>query len=154
MLYLPFDRLGSHCWSLPSYSSQTHLIVVVNYLLGLLFAMTAGKQIYIYFASYCFTFSILWSLIAILCWNILGAYREAIRITFGDEYLNKKSKNRFGVVSICNCLLAYVYRKLTAQKNRSTTSNDDNEDEEEDIDDELRALYTSSGTRGYSNINY
>ncbi|KAL3802832.1 hypothetical protein HJC23_007609 [Cyclotella cryptica] len=140
-------------------SSQTHLIVVANYLLGLLFAMTAGKHIYIYFASYCFTFSILWLITAMACWVLLGAYREAIRITYGDEFVNKTSKNRFGCISLCNCLLSYCTRRLsTGRQNLGTNTNDedglDEDEEDDDIDPELRALYEGPGKRGYVNNNY
>ncbi|KAL7513911.1 hypothetical protein ACHAXN_012876 [Cyclotella atomus] len=135
------------------FTLMTQLIVMVNYLLGLLFAMTAGKKVYIYFATYCSIFSILWLVIAISSWNVLGAYRESVRSAFGDEFINKKSRSRHGVLA---CLLAYCYRRLTAGKQKAGGGeNDDemNEDEENDeIDDELKALY-GSGKR-YLNINY
>eukprot|EP00804_Cyclotella_cryptica_P025685 CCRYP_002884-RA/>CCRYP_002884-RA protein AED:0.39 eAED:0.39 QI:189/1/1/1/0.33/0.25/4/2323/304 len=141
------------------FAALTHLIVVANYLLGLLFAMTAGKHIYIYFASYCFTFSILWLITAMACWVLLGAYREAIRITYGDEFVNKTSKNRFGCISLCNCLLSYCTRRLsTGRQNLGTNTNDedglDEDEEDDDIDPELRALYEGPGKRGYVNNNY
>lgn len=133
---------------------KTQLMVVLNYLLGLLFALTAGKQVYIYFASYCSIFSILWLLIAVLCWNVLGTYREAIRLTHGDEYISKKSKNGFSCVFLCNRLLAYCYRKLTARQHHTNDDELNEDNDEDEIDDELRALYASPGKRGYLNINY
>lgn len=118
--------------------------------------MTAGKKVYIYFATYCSSFSILWLLITISSWNVLGAYKESIRLAFGDEFINKKSRSRYGPLALCNCLLAYCYRRLTAGKQKEGGGgNDDemNDDEEDDeIDDELKALY-GSGKR-YLNINY
>lgn len=129
---------------------------MANYLLGLLFAVTAGKKIYIYFATYCSTFSILWLIIANSTWQILGAYRESIRITFGEEYITKKSRTSFGCVSLCNCLLAYCYRRLTAGKKGSGANDDgglNGDEEEDDIDEELKALYSGGGKR-YLNINY
>ena len=74
---------------------------------------------------------------------------------YGDEYINKKSKNRFGCVSLCNRLLAYCYRKLTARQKHNANSDELNEDDDEDeIDEELRALYAGPGKRGYLNISY
>ncbi|KAL7520591.1 hypothetical protein ACHAWX_005305 [Stephanocyclus meneghinianus] len=140
------------------FAALTQLIVVANYLLGLLFAMTAGKHIYIYFASYCFIFSILWLITAVACWVLLGAYRESIRMTYGDEFVNKASKNRFGFISLCSCLLSYCTRRLsTGQRNPGTNTNDQDEveedEEDDDIDPDLRALYEGPGKRGYVN-NY
>ena len=127
----------------------------MNYLLGIMFAMTAGKRVYIYFATYCSIFSILWLIIAFCCWNVVGAYREAIRVTLGDEYITKKSKHRNGCRWLCNYLLAYCYRKLVAKQNRDANDDELNADDEDDeVDEELRALYAGPGKKGYLNINY
>ena len=125
---------------------QTQLIVVANYLLGLLFAMTAGRQIYVYFASYCFIFSTLWFLAATTSWILLGAYREAIRSTYGDEFVNKRSKSRFGFVACCSCILSYWVGRLQRGNEDMNEAEDDDEP-----DEELRALYSG---RGYSNTSY
>jgi hypothetical protein len=111
-----------------------------------------------YFASYCFTFSILWLITAVSCWVLLGAYRESIRMTYGDEFVNKASKNRFGCISLCSCLLSYCNRRLSnGQRDPPTNTNDedgvDEDEEDDDIDPELRALYEGPGKRGYVN-NY
>lgn len=48
----------------------SHVLVTINYLLGVVFAFTVGTVIYWRFGIYCFSFSILWGYIAYQCWKL------------------------------------------------------------------------------------
>lgn len=117
----------------------TQLIVAANYMLGILFAFTAGKKIYVYFATYCFIFSLSWLFVAYCGWVLVMAYREAVVRAYGKEILNGPSS----VGLLRGALIALANRST-----REAISNSSYEDED-DIDDELRALYEGRG--GYMN---
>ena len=78
---------------LRTFTILTQLTVVANYVLGILFAFTAGgadhnNVVYIYFATYCTIFALLWLLAAYVGWVIITVYKEAVVIREyrgGDE---------------------------------------------------------------------
>mmetsp|Transcript_3041 Transcript_3041/g.6669 ORF Transcript_3041/g.6669 Transcript_3041/m.6669 type:complete len:299 (+) Transcript_3041:96-992(+) len=127
--------------SLRAFVAMTQATVVANYLLGILFALTAGTRVYVYFATYCFIFSLLWLMVAYAGWVLISVYREAVGRTYGEEVLNGP-RQRTGLCR--GCLIA-----LTNRSAYSETVDDNYYDEEDDIDDELRALYEGRG--GYTN---
>mmetsp|Transcript_22575 Transcript_22575/g.27856 ORF Transcript_22575/g.27856 Transcript_22575/m.27856 type:complete len:159 (-) Transcript_22575:120-596(-) len=49
----------------------THVLVALNYLLGLLFALTIDQKILKIFALYCFVFVFVWAYIAHTGWNLV-----------------------------------------------------------------------------------
>ncbi|KAL3810138.1 hypothetical protein ACHAXA_005287 [Cyclostephanos tholiformis] len=117
----------------------TQLTVAANYMLGILFSFTAGEKIYVYFATYCSIFSLLWLLVAYSGWVLIIAYRASVARAYGKDSLNGPSS------------VGLLRGALIALANRSTREVIDNRsyEEEDDIDDELRALYEGRG--GYMN---
>jgi len=49
----------------------SHLTVVANYGLGIMFAMNVGQRIYVHFLTYCVIFAILWLSVAIIGWTLI-----------------------------------------------------------------------------------
>ncbi|KAL3799401.1 hypothetical protein ACHAW5_010073 [Stephanodiscus triporus] len=117
----------------------TQLTVAANYMLGILFSFTAGNRVYVYFATYCFIFSLIWLIVAYAGWVLVAVYTGAVARVYGEEVLN--SPPRIGLFRAA--LIA-----LTNRSARQAISNSYYE-EEDDIDDELRALYEGRG--GYMN---
>lgn len=120
----------------------SQIAVVANYFVGILFAFTAGgTRVYVYFATYCIIFLILWLIVAYAGWVIVTVYREAVGRVYGELVLNgppRLSLYRRGLISLTNRTGGF-----------GSAANDDYEHEEDDIDDELRALYEGLG--GYTN---
>lgn len=137
---------------LRGFALLTHVTVVANYLLGLLFALTAGSRIYYYFGTYCFTFSILWMVVAYAGWILVRVYRDAAAATYGKEILH----NNGICASLWRELFATPmnYSRLGPGNNYNNQYYDEGEEEEdeedEEIDEELRALYDGP-KMGYSN---
>ena len=124
----------------------TQFAVVCNYLLGLMFALTAGKQVYVYFATYCSIFSVLWMIFCYAGFVLVKVYREAVGNAYGEEALNDGSKSHGrGVSCLRRLLLILVNRSAVPSP---STSYYEEEDEEEEIDQELMSLV--KGNR-YSN---
>ena len=118
-----------------SFAVCTQLTVAANYMLGILFAFTAGERIYVYFATYCVIFFLMWLFAAYCGWVLVIAYREAVVRAYGKDILNGPS----GVGLLRSALIALA--------NRSTSEaiNITSHEEEDDIDDELRSLYEGRG---------
>mmetsp|Transcript_41918 Transcript_41918/g.75541 ORF Transcript_41918/g.75541 Transcript_41918/m.75541 type:complete len:296 (-) Transcript_41918:102-989(-) len=130
---------------LRAFAVLTQVTVVANYLLGVLFAFTAGSRVYVYFATYCFIFSLLWAIVAFSGWVLVGVYREAVGRAYGEEFLNGPSRPGRGL--LWGCLVALTNRSAG---DGAEVDNSYYHDEEDDmIDDELRALYEGRG--GYTN---
>lgn len=133
---------------LRAFAVLTQLAVVANYMLGILFAFTAGSRVYVYFATYCFVFSILWSIAAFSCWVLITVYREAVRRAYGDEYINGPPRPRSRGL-LWRCLVCLMNRSTAGQYASNGVTEDEDDYREDDIDDELRALveggrYTSN----------
>jgi hypothetical protein len=127
----------------------TQVIVVCNYLLGLLFACTAGKQVYVYFATYCSIFAVLWLVVSYVGFALVKVYREALANTYGEEVLNEgknSSVGRGGSSLVRRLLLMLVNRQQTT----SSSASRNYYEEEDEIDQELLALCESNGNT-YSN---
>lgn len=131
------------------FAHMTHLVVAANYMLGILFAFTAGSKVYIYFATYCFIFAILWLIVTFAGWVLVTVYREAVRRSYGEIVLNGPPRPS------CwrQCLIALTNK--STGRYEALGANDYEDDEEDDIDDELRALYEGTTytnvTEGYTN---
>jgi hypothetical protein len=127
----------------------TQFAVVCNYLLGLLFAFTAGKQVYVYFATYCSIFTMLWLIVCYAGFVLVKVYREAVGKAYGEDALNDgKSAGRRGGSCVRRLLLSLVQRSVgTAPAPRKYYEEDDDE-----IDQELMALVEDNGNR-YSNTS-
>lgn len=50
----------------------SHLVVAANYALGSIFAFTVGKVVYIRFAVYCITFTLLWLFTSFVGWKLIS----------------------------------------------------------------------------------
>jgi len=134
----------------------THLIVVANYILGIIFAFSAGTRVYVYFATYCSVFTVLWTIVAFSMWVLVDVYRSALGRAYGGDFLN-------GGPHYYSPGRGLLRRALIALTNRSSAGRGSGmevggvggggsnyyHDEEDDIDDELRALYEGKG--GYTN---
>ena len=129
----------------------TQLAVAANYMLGVLFAMTAGTHIYIYFGTYCFLFSLLWLAVAYTCFVLVYVYRKALGRAYGFDFLEPRNR-----ISLLRSVLLFLTSSgvvetpgLDRGSRRAGNSNGYYEDEEmgDDIDEELLAL--TSG-RGYT----
>lgn len=115
----------------------TQFIVVCNYLLGLMFALTAGKQVYVYFGTYCSLFSVLWMTSCYAGFVLVKVYREAVANAYGEEALNDgKSSGRGRATCLRRLLLILVNR--SAVPSPSTVYYED--DEEDELDQELMSL--------------
>ena len=117
---------------LRTFAVATQVAVAANYLLGIVFAFKAGSRVYVYFASYCSVFSLLWIFTSMSTWVMIQLYRESIRQSFGDDML--RTPRRRG------CLYWIL---INTQGIREKPIFGD-EQEEDVIDDELRALYEGS----------
>ena len=49
----------------------THLAVTSNYVLGVMFAFNAGKTVYVRFAAYCMSFTVVWLIVAYVGWHLI-----------------------------------------------------------------------------------
>lgn len=134
-----------------SFLGLTQIIVVANYILGILFALTAGEHVYVYFATYCCTFAFLWLIAAFVGYALVGVYRDAVGRQYGKEVLNPPRPS---------CVRA-ILRSLLAMAGGATTAGGygaqgrdyyPDQEEEDEIDDELRALYEGRG--GYTNAGH
>ena len=126
----------------------TQVTVVCNYLLGLLFACTAGKQVYVYFATYCSIFALLWLVVSYVGFALIKVYREALVNAYGEEVLNDKNSSvgRGGSSLVRRLLLMLVSRQQTT----SSSASRNYYEEEDEIDQELLALCENNGNT-YSN---
>ena len=122
----------------------TQLTVVANYMLGILFSFTAGSRVYVYFATYCIIFSILWLVVAFAGWTLVTVYREAVRRAYGEEVLDGPPRRH---ISIWRSILIALTNRFIGQE--AAMNDRYYEDDEDEIDDELRALYEGRG--GYTN---
>ena len=121
----------------------TQLAVAANYMLGVLFAFTAGTHIYIYFGTYCFLFSLLWLAVAYSSFVLVFVYRKALEKA-GYDFLEPRHR-----ISLLRSILIYLTSngEPRVPLGRAGNSNYDYEDEQDEIDQELLAL--TSG-RGYT----
>lgn len=133
------------------FAALTQGAVVANYMLGMLFAFTAGTRVYIFFATYCFLFSMLWLIVAFSGWVLVAFYREALRREYGEEILYPPQSRLGGRGLFWGCLVYLTNRAnghSGAEADNDTNYDDDDDEEEDDIDEELRALY--EGGSGYT----
>jgi len=144
----PRDHSPPGTW-LRWFAVLTQLSVAANYMLGVLFAMTAGSHIYVYFGSYCFLFSLLWLAIAYSCFVLVYVYRGALLRVYGHNFLEPRNR-----ISLLRSILIFLTSSGVVESHQDTrggrrNSNGYYEDEEtgDDIDEELLAL--TSG-RGYT----
>jgi hypothetical protein len=146
---------------LRTFTLLTQLTVVANYMLGLLFAFTAGEHVYIYFASYCTIFVHLWLLASYVGWVIVTVYKEAVIHEYGEDdevvETNQLRRNSSIGQQLRNLLIAWIMNNNNSNHHQSKTvrqqqhyndKNKMNYDEEDDIDDELLAILKGQG--GYS----
>lgn len=151
---------------LRTFTLLTQLTVVANYMLGLLFAFTAGEHVYIYFASYCTIFVHLWLLALYVGWVIVTVYKEAVIHEYGEDdevvETNQLRRNSSIGQKLRNLLIAWIMNNNNSNRHQSKTErqqqqqqqqhykdiNKINYDEEDDIDDELLAILKGQG--GYS----
>lgn len=132
------DRVQSHAQPgqcLRAFVVLTHLTVAANYMLGILFAFTAGPRIYVYFATYCVIFALLWLIVAYAGCLLMRLYRESVRRVYGEDINPPFSLMRSALVALTN--LSEIQRRY------------DEDEEEVDVNEELRSLYEGSGS--YSN---
>lgn len=140
---------------LRTFALLTQLAVVANYGLGVLFAFTAGNRVYVYFATYCVAFAVLWSAAAFVGWALADAYRAALRRAKGDAFVDGPPGGRGARGLLRGALIALTNRSLGhgggagAGGGAPLADGEYYPDEEDDIDDELRALYEGRG--GYTN---
>ncbi|KAL9182860.1 hypothetical protein ACHAXT_004139 [Thalassiosira profunda] len=120
---------------LRAFAAVTQVLVAANYGLGVMFAFTAGKHVYIYFATYCVLFAILWLLAAVAGWVLISAYREAVRRTYGDEAVDGPPRQS----CVRWVLIALTQRSMghTGAAIRTGDYFDDEEEEDDRVDDEL-----------------
>ena len=149
---------------LRTFTLLTQLTVVANYMLGLLFAFTAGEHVYIYFASYCTIFVHLWLLASYVGWVIVTVYKEAVIHEYGEDdevvETNQLRRNSSIGQQLRNLLIAWIMNnnnnsnhhhhqsKNERQQQHYNDKNKINYYEEDDIDDELLAILKGQG--GYS----
>lgn len=124
--------------NLRAFAVLTQLTVVANYMLGTLFAFTAGPRIYVYFATYCVIFSLIWLMVAYIGWVLLRLYKEAVIRTHGENIMKGPPSSLFRSAFLALTNLSGVQSNY-----------DDDEEEEDDVNEELRSLYEGRGT--YSN---
>jgi len=105
--------------------------VVANYMLGILFAFTAGTCVYIFFATYFFLFSILWLIVAFSGWVLVVFYQEALRRENGEEILYPPQSRLGGRGFFWGCLVF-----LTNRANGHSGAEADNDTNYDDDDDE------------------
>eukprot|EP00551_Chaetoceros_affinis_P005645 CAMPEP_0203677116 /NCGR_PEP_ID=MMETSP0090-20130426/27101_1 /ASSEMBLY_ACC=CAM_ASM_001088 /TAXON_ID=426623 /ORGANISM="Chaetoceros affinis, Strain CCMP159" /LENGTH=182 /DNA_ID=CAMNT_0050543911 /DNA_START=151 /DNA_END=699 /DNA_ORIENTATION=- len=74
--------------------SASHVVVALNYALGLYMALTVGKVVYIQFATYCFLFMFLWFYSAYISWNLVGNTLD-IGVDEDDEDEDDESDDGF-----------------------------------------------------------
>jgi hypothetical protein len=79
---------------LRAFAVLTQLTVAANYVLGTIFAFTAGKRVYVYFATYCIVFSIIWIAAAYVGWAIGGLYNEAAIREYGGREEEDDAQSR------------------------------------------------------------
>ena len=129
-------------------------------MLGTIFAFTAGKRVYVYFATYCIVFSIIWIAAAYVGWAIGGSYNEAAIRKYGgreeEEDDDAKSRGRrssssIGRQQLPGPLMAWMNNNLYTQRhhddnNICSTTNTSYYDEEDDIDNELLAILKGQGS--------
>lgn len=121
---------------LRAFTVLTQLTVVANYMLGILFACTAGPRVYVYFATYCIIFSLVWLVAAHAGWVLMRLYREAVVRAFGENVKGPPSS------LFQNAFLALTH--LSGVRN----GNDEDAEEDDVINEELRSLY--EGSESYS----
>lgn len=166
---------------LRTFTILTQLTVVANYVLGILFAFTAGggadrnNVVYVYFATYCTIFALLWVLAAYVGWVIITVYKEVVAIREVDneediQLHHHQSRRRRRFNGICQQLLQNLllaawmgnthhqskterqqdqqeqHRRQQQQQQQYKINYDD--DEEDVMDDELLAILKGQG--GYS----
>ena len=146
----PKDHSPPGKW-LRIFAVTTHLVVVANYMLGLLFSLTAGRRVYVYFGSYCFIFVLLWLTVAYSGWILVSVYRGALGRAFGKEYLEPRRRTSL----LRSCLLYLTSLSSNHQQPPPTggySNVRDNEyyeqEYEDEIDDELMALTEGRGYTG------
>ena len=145
----PKDHSPPGKW-LRIFAVTTHLVVVANYMLGILFSLTAGRRVYVYFGSYCFIFALLWLIVAYSGWILVSVYRGALRRAFGKEYMEPKQRTSL----LRSCLLYLT--SLSSNHQQPPTGGYSNvrdndyydQEEEDEIDDELMALTEGRGYTG------
>lgn len=118
---------------LRAFVALTHLTVAANYMLGILFAFTAGPRIYIYFASYCVIFSLLWLVAAYAGLVLMRLYREAVVRAFGKDVKGPPSS-----------LFRSAFGALTNLSEIQSSYDDDDEEDDNMVNAELRLLYEGS----------
>ena len=117
--------------NLRTFAVATQVAVVANYWLGIVFAFKAGTRIYVYFASYCTAFSLLWIWSSIYTWVLIQLVIDATDlISTGDDMLLTPRRR--------GCLYWIL---INTQGIREKPNSEEQEDV---IDDELRALYEGS----------
>ena len=146
----PKDHSPPGKW-LRIFAVTTHLVVVANYMLGLLFSLTAGRRVYVYFGTYCFIFALLWLIVAYSGWILVSVYRGALARAFGKEYLEPRRRTSL----LRSCLLYLTSLSSNHQQLPPTggySNVRDNEyyeqEYEDEIDDELMALTEGRGYTG------
>ena len=126
---------------LRTFTILTQLTVVANYVLGILFAFTAGGAdhgVYIYFASYCTIFALIWLLAAYVGWVIITVYKEAVVIREyrgGDEavvqvdneediqqHQSRRRRRRRRRNSVCQQLLQNLLLAAWMNNNNSSSN--------------------------------
>ncbi len=142
------DAASKHCppgKCLRIYVIMTQVVVVANYLLGLLFALTAGRRVYVYFATYCFTFSLLWISVAFAGWVIVEFYRNAVSFSYGKDQMDSGRDCGGLLWKNINSLRDYVFGAPDYYDDGGYSDDGFEDDDEEEIDDELKALFKGSG---------
>ena len=144
----PRDHSPPGTW-LRWFTVLTQLAVAANYMLGVLFALTAGSHIYIYFGSYCVLFSLLWLTIAYSGFVIVYVYRKALGRA-GYQESQRISLFRSILIFLTSSVVeSHQETRGGRRGGRRNSNNGYYEDKEmgDDIDEELLAL--TSG-RGYT----
>jgi len=63
----------------------TYWIVSANYALGVFFAFNIGDSVLVYFATYCIIFTILWMMVALIGWMLIGRTMNLVISSIGEE---------------------------------------------------------------------